>query len=339
MNALALDGNMFRMKFTTQNALLLSLGLLGCSGSQAVELDAGIEFDATPDATADALDAAADAEADVAGDDATLPRAGDWGDPCLADDDCDELCVVDDGGRGRCALRCFDDADCPINGTCSSLGRGSEELPGGFCLTTCSPEASVRQCPAGYGCGMRSRGRGTPCEAGCTSDADCAGAATCNLSGFCCEVDVFLVCRPGCTDDTDCVDAAVCDPAAGQAGACFAVGAALGDACESTDECTSGGNCLAEEATGWPSGTCVDECDPEMNCPEGTTCVATNGMGLGAGRCDVSCTDDSDCREAYRCELAQWTADTHICRPGCGSDLDCSAGRTCYPFDGTCGPP
>ena len=68
---------------------------------------------------------------------------------------------------------------------------------------------------------------------------------------------------------------------------------AIGDRCQSPNDCQSGMICL-----GWPHGYCsVKDCDTETDdCPEGSRCLALYGDSTA---CFAACEEQNDCRWWY----------------------------------------
>lgn len=243
------------------------------------------------------------------------PVSGSIGNACTADTDCtgtNEMCIGDPTffPDGYCTATC-DPAvadSCPMGSQCQDFGGGQM-----FCLLTCDPSVTTRQCNGrmGYGC-----------------------ANSIQLSG---------VCVGGCVDASDCGGTLDCDTAAGYAGACFTPGAAAGDPCTMDTECPSGGFCQDEAFGGWPGGAClVPGCDLAANtgCSGDAQCIAQQGFfGPPQGYCIDGCTTDTDCRTGYTCTASTVNPDRHYCAPGCTSDAQCGGGRVCNVGLGTCAVP
>lgn len=280
-------------------SLFVVLALAACSTSTTVGPDGS-----TGDAGDGGLIITFDAGPDVGPVDFGTDAGSSIGHPCTSDADCPGA-MCDTMITGYCISDCSGGGTCPANAVCVNVGFGGMA----YCLPTCDPTATPRQCGMGYGCGMTMEGN---------------------------------VCLPGCTDDTDCAAGTMCDPTAGGngAGACFTPGSHVGDACTMDTMCPSAGVCLDEENYGEPGGACVTQgCDAGSGagCPGDAVC---RPQRFGGGLCFDGCTVDTDCRTAYRC-LADATYPTrHYCAPGCTSSAQCTfAGNVCNPTTGACAPP
>jgi len=232
------------------------------------------------------------------------------GDACTTDPECgpEGICLDVDGltRGGYCSAACGTDLPCEEGSTCLNFGGGQA-----FCFLDCDPESTERSCErVGYGCGTNFMVLPTP------------------------------VCVAGCADDADCGDGLSCDPTAGfaGAGACFDPGSMVGDPCTDTAECPSGGACVSENGSGWPSGSCVTGCDFATNAGcEGGACIAQT---FGGGLCTVSCSTSADCRDGYACTSVNDAPGRMYCAPGCAVTADCaSAGNVCNSGVGTCDVP
>lgn len=231
------------------------------------------------------------------------------GDVCSGDAECGEsgICLSDPDllPGGYCSQACAADLPCPDGATCLTVGMGQS-----FCFLDCDPEATTRSCAReGYGC----------------------------ASNF--MVFPSPVCVGGCSDDTDCGGLS-CDVGGGfyGAGTCFDPGSMVGDACTADTDCPSGGACISEAGSGWPSGSCATGCDFATNagCETGS-CI--NG-GFGGGLCTTSCTTDGDCRDGYACRPVAGAPSRMYCAPACASDAECTVvGNVCNVGAGTCDVP
>jgi hypothetical protein len=233
------------------------------------------------------------------------------GDACTTDAECgpEGICLDIDEltTDGYCSSACGTDLPCAEEGTtCLNFGGGQA-----FCFLDCDPEATERTCERpGYGCGSNFMVLPTP------------------------------VCVAGCVDDSDCGEGLSCDPTGGftGAGACFDPAAMVGDPCTDAAECPSGGACITENGSGWPSGSCATGCDFATNAGcEGGACIAQT---FGGGLCTSSCATDTDCREGYACTPVNGAPGRMYCAPDCAGDTECaSAGNVCNPGVGTCDVP
>jgi hypothetical protein len=147
---------------------------------------------------------------------------------------------------------------------------------------------------------------------------DCDDAASCADAANCVESD----CGDGEDDDadtlTDCADFEC-----GGSADCAGGDGALGDACDSHDDC-EGGGCLFEDYSGWPGGYCSPfGTDPDFcaTCPGDTTCLGFIG---GPFICATNCTGPSDCRTGYQCNT-----ETGFCVGGCTDSAQCTATGYC----------
>ncbi|MDQ3036070.1 MAG: hypothetical protein M3Y87_26955 [Myxococcota bacterium] len=247
------------------------------------------------------------------GNDAGLIPAGSVGAECSSAADCTgaaDACVSDPGflPNGYCTLSCLGGVECPEGSSCVQIDRTQA-----FCFDDCDPEATERQCRAGYGCSNPGPMSPPP------------------------------ICVGGCTDDSDCPTGLLCDRNGGLAGACYSPDASFGDACEGDESCPMGGFCYAENFSGWPGGACVSfGCDVASNtgCSGDSQCLPS-GFGGGGGICVDGCTTTADCRAAdgYACAPAVGYPDRLACRAACTSDAQCSGGSVCNPSLGTCDEP
>lgn len=289
----------------TSSLLVASLAI-GCGDSHVSgePTDAGpITFD---------LDGARLPDAASEPDAARAP--GNVGAVCSSDADCTggaDTCIADPDllPNGYCTASCSvsDAASCPEGSECIQFSPAQS-----FCLASCDPASSERQCRAGYGCA--------------------SGIA---LGGN--------VCVGGCFDASDCGAGRACDPRGGQLGSgqCYSEDAVVGGSCASDSDCTAGGSCQPERETGWPGGACLGgSCDVESNegCDPGDACLPTT-FG-GGGVCVAGCESDEDCRESYVCLESSATPGRRYCAPGCASDEACTvSGHVCNAGGGTCAPP
>ncbi len=278
-----------------------ALFLTACSESRTLpaEVDAAIVIDVDARIFMDA------------GTDAGPPS--NVGSECGVDEDCvisgeTGACIEDPDlfPGGYCSGACSDAASCPDGSACVNFGRGQQ-----FCVASCDPTVTTRQCRAGYGCSTNPM-----------------------LSGLC---------LGGCFDDTDCASGLRCDRAGGLAGACFDPTSSIGAACEEDTSCPMGTSCLAERFIGWPGGACASfECDVpgDTGCGAGATCVPASGVGFGVtSMCLASCTSDGECRDGWACRAVDGYPERRVCRPACDSASDCSGGRVCNPALGICASP
>lgn len=212
---------------------------------------------------------------------------------------------------------CRDEGDCDgMDAYCDA------EFPGGYCTAVCAADLP---CPEGGEC-IETMG-GALCFGAC--DFEAADGDFCPRDGYGCA-DMVGVCLPGCDVDDECGTGLVCDPNGGfnGEGQCSDPTANLGDACEASEDCPPGTNCLSERFTGIPGGVCgAFGCDPTSGegCPENGTCVST---GRRFGVCLLACEGDADCTRAGQECVTGTTGDY------CGPSFDpanlgqiCSAGR------------
>lgn len=162
------------------------------------------------------------------------------GEVCHPYGNCDTPCPGNCPGYAACDqfLRCVPDtygAECRNAGDCP----GGMDCVGGFCFdcgggscTECNAGDSSNQCAIGESCDYNAFvcvqcrdnndcGGATPvcnfgvCEAPCNGDADCAGAATCDVVSQTCQIT-----SPPCTDNNECVGFGIgdafCDIPSGQ---------------------------------------------------------------------------------------------------------------------------
>lgn len=146
-------------------------------------------------------------------------------------------------------------------------------------------------------------------------------------------------------------------------------GAEMGKPCVADEDCKSG-LCLLESAVlfsegGPPGGICSGDCSEEDNCPADTVCTPTSvgsrclfgcEFGEDADKCGgrsayaceplyfasgAACETIDDCESGEECAASDDGTSVcslllGICTPRCGSDADCSEGRSCDLGSGEC---
>ncbi len=256
----------------------------------------------------------------------------------------DALNADDEGGI--CTLY---PGDGPVDCTVSGCPSG-QECVGGECRpvmgdgTLCSPCTSDAECggPRDFCIGYPSGG--AFCGRACTSSEDCGAGFVCaGTSGGVSQCAGFdgsnFTCAgggpapAGCTNDSQCGAGERCNTATGACEPRPADRAALGESCESDDECNSG--LCATTAAGQ---VCAQSCDgfDTSSCPSGFYCdgeaLGVCGTGLclrgtaGAAGLGASCTADTDC--------ASLMCDGAICASPCRPDAavnSCPMGYVCRP--------
>lgn len=272
------------------------------------------------------------------------PRVG-LGAPCSWSPSCDrELrCATNDGDSSRRCLRPREIGEtCGPDDVCEVDEGGRGLCDEGVCRFAREGEACATDGPA---CGLELRcdTRADVCEAWGREGDACGGAGDppCALDFVCQE----RICRaPARADGALCQSRDHCPPeapfCAGVPGRCHA--SARGVRCTSDADCGQAGwcaggfRCAARGELGGP-------CDAEMLCPEGTQCAATDegdrcrtivgpgarcdgdricvlGFGCDDGRCEPLPTQGEPCEDA--CALG-------VCRDGVCELLD--AGEPCEP--------
>lgn len=160
-------------------------------------------------------------------------------------------------------------------------GRGSfcidetSNFPGGYCSATCTNA----MCPVGAEC-LSIPDSGDFCFDACTDASQCRAGYGCLAIG-------------GLPDR-------ICWPV--PPGSMNPMGAPIGAACTSDQDCTSGLSCL-DEPSGFPGGYCTAPyCDPTTNpCPTGSECYAFSSLfSLCLATCPTGGTQ-STCRSDYQC--------------------------------------
>lgn len=304
--------------------------------------DAGPLADAGTSTAADAgaaLDAGPDLDAGPAPDlgtpDAGLPD--DLGDACGAAGDC---------STGFCFQRVGADvcSECAVNGDCGvqQACRYSNDLGYATCMGTGVLGAS---CTTDAQCVSAHCNQGICSE--CEADADCASGGTC-------EDDTngvgYYVCSGGlgdaCTSGADCGTGYCFDPPGGGANRCsecevngdcgaqracrYDIGdryascvgtGALGNICNTGDQC----------ASGFCQGGVCSQCETTQDCTGGGDCVDdTSGVGYyvcRGGLGDV-CADAADCNSGFCYDPVG---------PGANRCSECETNQDC-PNNGFCAP-
>jgi len=277
----------------------------------------------------------------------TVEEECETGDDCAAGDCLGGLCIW------------CEDGTCPAGQWCSHNGKCVG------CDGGCEPDAAAPAADAGVPCATRADCAGLACIGGfcgeqgasCDESDECEAGSICNAAGECVG---------GCSSKADCAGAAAgprCDLATGKCGPC----AETGDCNAATENCLEG---VCTAAIACPSGdrgpcgelACVEKvCRP---CVAGTDCGP--GFDCAAGKCvgKTACTTDEQCHtltDGHWCDtgsgLCKWgclpmpcgtncctgglpcTTTTHVCEKatcscvassGCNAmTCDCPAGQTC----------
>ncbi len=243
---------------------------------------------------------------------------------CRLDSECDadEVC-----SGGSCVPRpttgaelgapCGADAECR-SGLCRA----------GACTQSCDWVDAAGSCPSGFYCNDDSSscgsgycirgaagagGMGAPCSADtecsslfcdggvCTQPCIPSGAATCP-SGYTCRVGT-LPCRGACGR-----------------------GRALGDVCETNDDCTSGACAVRGDST-----FCTQLCDMGAPCPEGFQCTSAGDQSVcvpDLGGLDAPCDSDAECLSGVCTSEHGATYCTRPCGEGCPDGFTCATTDT-----------
>ena len=234
-------------------------------------------------------------------------------------------CLPDCRTGWACAdgFTCGADGHCtPGGGTLYTVGEpcaGGAQCQSGVCL---SPADGWTGGTCAAICGTSLCGESTSCVAldgvaWCVSD--CAGGCR---EGYVCSDD--NACLPDCNQGWSCGEGFTC----GVDGKCTptpVVGAAVGAACGSAIDCSSG-ICFSA-ADGWSGGTCSDVCVSGA-CPEGSICAPLAGQPW----CLAPCETTADCRDDYVC-----SDDLSVCLPDCNLGWDCGDSFICA-ANGQCEP-
>ena len=257
---------------------------------------------------------------------------------CQINSDCGgaESCI-----KGLCDESfCADRSDCPEGQICNAFAMVCQDPP-----EVCQANTD---CPMGQVC------NGGDCSPGCSTDTECADAAS-----FC-NRDTNL-CEPGCRTDLSCEADQACDAATKQC-VCQQSKCEEGELC---DEATNA--CTPRQITSCDEVTCGDNqiCNPDNNfeceerpprcstvqgdpsaCPAGQVCNQTSGQcqamtcsNVTQADCDgtdnpvlsvefcacVQCVDDSTCPAGASCNgNGQCIQGCQACDPNaagsCGND-------------------
>lgn len=275
------------------------------------------------------------------------------GDPCPSGRRCDSK-------TGRCVPRttctaCEFTAECENNqvcqdGCCVAGGTGTEtttESTSGDASVNPEPSSDSAPCP------------NPPCNATCTTDADCTNGtqSKCDTNkGVCvsCLVDTDCAtgetCQNGncekpvdkCTGVT-CDPGKVCEPATGScidpcpatpckgntccndAGQCVACGnKGTCEPCKEHPECGAKARCAS---LGSGDKSCIPTC-PDDQCPTGFSCLS---LGSKLGKL---CIPDAVCKPVNKCENVTCTGAKKCCpKTGncrtCCANSECPAGQRC----------
>ena len=273
------------------------------------------------------------------------------------------------------AASCYDGtfhSECPAGETCSSLISNHQVTPA--CLPACNFGPGKQGCAAGQVCypAVNSPDEGS-CRPGCKQASDCrsglacdgsSGQCKCSASSDCsvafgfplaCRADGF--CAAGCTADQDCgcggtctagscqpgchTNADCCGGGACEAGQCARAPSSAGySRCASSDECPAGMFC----DNSFPRGQCLPVPDLTRTCatgacPGGSTCVSRPTTdGKFALVCRETCTPGASgaCGADAVCIHIPNDPASAACFPGCFSNSECGAGRTCDLASHTC---
>jgi len=149
----------------------------------------------------------------------------------------------------------------------------------------------------------------------------------CFLSPHCFETDCGDSTDNDGDGDTDCEDGDCWG-----ATSCRGSGA-VGDPCDSMDDCASG-QCVLETG-GWPGGYCVvyngDAVCTELTCPSGSTCIEMGMFGGAPAGCFFDCSSAS-CRAGYDCDADA----SSTCWPACTDNAQCVETGYCNTETGNC---
>ncbi len=261
---------------------------------------------------------------DVRGQQLCAPDGGSCGAACgLTPADCTGRADMVNPTTCIC-VECIEDTDC---------GAGQVCTPGGECITSGAPCASISDCPVGQICDSRV---GTCVE--CITPGDCATGEVC-VGGICqgCECDPGFRCNVAgeCVavggDTSDCGgDDSVCEDAAFE----LSGDPAATGACDGTVGCYTPGVCNGSFLGGGglpiplpipgDFGGSTDVFDAP--CPGGTTCDFIFSLDLSGGNlisfackgCDPS--DPESCRDGETCTtpLLPFPDSTPYCSAGGG---------------------
>lgn len=268
-----------------------------CGGDRCVSTSGGpqcVRFSGTmPTCTASSPGCTRDTDCDadeICSGGTCVPRPAtgrELGEACAGDSDCRSgLCLA-----GACSQSCdwLEPASCPSGFYCnedpSSCGNG-------FCVRgAAGPGGLGAPCSADTDCAS------LYCDGGvCTQPCIPSGAVGCP-SGYTCQVGT-LPCRGSCGR-----------------------GRALGDACDSNVDCTSGACAVRGTET-----FCTQLCDEGAPCPEGFTCTPAGDLSVCApdrGGLDAPCSADGDCASGL-CTVDHGAMYcTRPCAEGCPAGFVC----------------
>ncbi|MFT7624257.1 MAG: hypothetical protein ACI9WU_003444, partial [Myxococcota bacterium] len=262
-----------------------------------------------------------------------LPEGdGQIGEDCVADTDCESplFCQPLQGSSGVCASQCQ---------------TSNPNCPSGFDCIPYSNSPGTGVCIEGDGGGGNNnqKANGQPCS----SSAECQSFLCINESGG-------AVCRQKCFSANECPSGEECNPLQGvNYGACFPVqgggttggttgdaGKALGENCNSADECDST-MCAGSDGV----FVCVQPCINSSQCASGQECFPLQGgggacfgdqgggdtgggQGLGVGD---TCEDSGQCISGQCVSVGGGAA---FCTDTCGNTADCPCGMKCQELQG-----
>ena len=222
--------------------------------------------------------------------------------PCAGGDSCLEQAIDRDGHTGvfdLCVptpfIECQDPDDCQLDGrTCNALTFDAQGDPdGASCGYTYPGEASLGDF--------------------CSADNQCESGLCLPLGG----ADGDPICTVFCTDaQAHCGSDQVCPQMLENHGLCS-------DACDTSDDCPTGQNCIIAPAMDGPSAR---HCrSPIGDAPVGDPCETNRDCATDfcvAGFGTQSCTGDANCPGAATCECPPNN-------PGCGSSEQVCVQRQC----------
>lgn len=111
-----------------------------------------------------------------------------------------------------------------------------------------------------------------------------------------------------------------------------------------TPTCSSASDCASGETCHLTAKTCVKVCTSNADCPDtNKNCAALGGStaaqvadGGGVGDKFCQCTDTKFCTGENSGSSTICNKNSFLCEVKCGSDADCSGGRTCDTVSGEC---
>ena len=252
------------------------------------------------------------------------------GDACGTDVDCgsSDVCLAT-----KCSLPCTSPSAsaCAAGDVCNQTSGHCEPAPQSSCNldAECGPPTSV--------CDMQNN----VCVAGCLPGT-CTGGNVCDSVTGRCAVPAGSPLNAACALDADCASDVCFDFGGGAGRRCVS-------ACGSTADCPNGFTCHPHDGSHLCISGGLFQGTPAFTDPSGGTCSDSGACHSGlctAGSCNERCTENADCASyGDRCSWSQISSDRYeqACSgsPGpdadgasCSRDSDCQSG-VCFRGPGT----